>query len=209
MKKMTLVLMMIGVAACFCVISCSPKMHQNLMDKTSAPAPAPAAKPANDASMVPFTKLKRQQLERNNINLTQVQFYIDQKITLRRMGGNDRQMVKGGTIVSENTHFANEIVIPAFTPVVCDRVSGDSLMISFEAANNDIPFGALYGSNTYSVLGTNWINGSADVTYDNQTYRIICNSCENVAEVKLLIKETNIDKPTNANKTIVGRKLYK
>ena len=208
MKKMTLV-MMISVAACFCFIGCSHKMHPNLMDKSTASAPAPAAKPANDASLVPFTKLKRQQLERNNINLTQVQFYIDQKITLRRMGGNDREVVKGGTIVSENTHFANEIVIPAFTPVVCDRVNEDSLMISFESPNNDIPFGALYGSNTYSVLGTNWINGSADVTYDNQTYRIICSSCENVAEVKLLIKETNIDKPTNANKTVVGRKLYK
>jgi len=45
-------------------------------------------------------------------------------------------------------------------------------------------------------------NGSADVTYDNQTYRIICNSCGNIAEVKLLIKETNIDKPTNATKLL-------
>jgi len=211
MKKMTLVSMMITMAACICFVSCGPRMHPNMMAKGPAakPAPAPTMDPANDPSLVPFTKLKRQQLERNNIDLTQVQFYVDQKIILRRMGGNDRQMVKGGAIVSENTHYANEIVIPAFTPVVCDRVIGDSIMISFEAPNNNIPFGAMYGSNTYSVLGTNWINGSADVTYDNQTYRIICGSCGNIAEVRLLVKETNIDKPTNANKTIVGRKLYK
>lgn len=208
MKKMTLVLMtIIGSVACFFFSGCSNKMHENLMAKSATPAPA--ATVVNDATLVPFTKMKQQQLKQNGIDLKQVQFYIDQKVILRRMTGNDREIVKGGTIVKENSHTANEVVIPALTPVICDRVSGDTLMISFETSSNDIPFGALYGGNTYSVLATNWINGSADVTYDSQTYRIICGSCSNVAEVRLLVKETESDKATNANKTVVGRKLYK
>ncbi len=209
MKKMTLVPLVI--VSLVCCISCSHKMHQNLMDKSAvAPAPKPAAvNPANDPSLVAFTKTKMQQLQRNNIDLKQVQFYTDQELILRRMSGSDREVVKGGTVVTENTHSANEMVIPAFTPVVCDAVNGDTLMISFEAAGSNIPFGALYGSNTFSALGTNWINGSADVMYNNQVYRIICGSCGNVAEARLMIKEANVDKPTNANKTIAGRKLYK
>ena len=208
MKKMTSVSMLVCMAACLCFVSCSPRMHENMMAK-DRPAVAPAPAVANNSSLVPFTKLKRAQLERNGIDLTQVQFYIDQKVILRRMGGSDREVVKKGEIVTENTHTSNEVVLPEFTPVVCDRVIGDTLMISFETQNNDIPFGAPYGGNSYTPLGTNWINGSADVTYDNQTYRIICGSCGNVAEVRLLVKESSVDKPTNANKTIVGRKLYK
>ncbi len=164
---------------------------------------------ANDASLVPFW-LKQDQLKQNGIDLTQVQFYMNQKLILRRMSGNDKEVVKGGTLVKENSHVAaNEVVIPAMTPVVCDRVVGDSLMISFETSSNDIPFAALNGSNVYTVLAGNWINGSADVTYDKQTYRIICGSCSNVAEAKLLVKETSVDKGSNANKTVTGRKLYK
>ena len=207
MKKMTLVLVMISMVSSLFLFSCSRKMHENLMAKTPQ---APAAKPALDpATLTPFTKLKRQQLERNNVDMTQIQFYVDQKIILRRMSGGDREVVKNGAIVTENSHTSNEIVIPAFTPVLCDRVVGDTMMMSFEAQNNDLPFGTTYGGNTFSVLGTNWINGSADVTYDNQVYRIICGSCGNIAEVRLMVKETNIDRPNNAGKTIVGRKLYK
>ena len=207
MKKMTLVLM-IGVSASLGFFGCTPKMHENLMAKDRvAAAPAPVA--VNSANLVPFSRLKMQQLQRNGIDPTQVQFYIDQKVILRRMSGSDRETVRKGEIVTENTHSANEVILPEFTPVVCDKVMGDTLMISFETQNNDIPFVALYGGNTFTVLGTNWINGSADVTYDNQTYRIICGSCGNVAEVRLMVKETSVDKPTNAGKTAVGRKLYK
>lgn len=198
--------LMVAVAGLW-LASCSPKIHQDRMAAKNQPAPTAA--PANDVAMVAFTKSRKQQLERNNADIRQLQFYIDQQIILRKMGGSSREIVKGGAIVSENNHTANEIVIPAMTPVVCDRVSEDTLMISFETPGNDIPFGALYGSNTFSILGSNWINGSADITYNNETYRVICGSCGNVAEVKLMVKETTVDKPSNTNKTIVGRKIYK
>jgi hypothetical protein len=204
MKKVTLGLMMAGIAASLCFTSCSKKM------RPAQTAQAPAPKPANDPTMVPFTKSKKQQLERNNADIKQLQFYVDQKIILRPMGGADREVVKNGAIVKETQAMANEIVIPELTPVVCDRVSGDTLMISFEASGNRIAFVAPYGSNNFSIAATNWINGSADVMYNNQTYRIICGSCGNIAEATLLVKEaTNAPKQSAAGNatTVQGRKV--
>jgi hypothetical protein len=80
MKKMTLVLM-IGVSASLGFFGCTPKMHENLMAKDRV-ATAPAPTVVNSSNLVPFSRLKMQQLQRNGIDPTQVQFYIDQKVIL-------------------------------------------------------------------------------------------------------------------------------
>jgi len=199
MKKAILALMMTGVGIGLCTTGFAKKR-----DKKATPPPA-AAKPAMDATMVPFTKAKKQMLERNNSDIRQLQFYVDQTIILRPMGGNDREVVKNGTIVKETAKMPTEIMIPAHTPVVCDRVNGDSLMIRFESSNNTLAFVAPYGSNNFTIQGTNWINGSADVMYNGKTHRILCGTCGNIAEVTLLVKEaTNVNKPTGNPTTVSG-----
>ena len=50
------------------------------------------------ANLVPFTKDLRQKLERENIDLKQVQFYIDQKLVLDRNLGDQKVAVTSGVV---------------------------------------------------------------------------------------------------------------
>src|SRR5580693_593098 len=83
-------------------------------------------------SFVPFTRDLRQKLEKDNIDLKQVQFYVDQKVILSRNLGDQKVEVSSGVVKLENGKFINEVIVPALTPGVCEGAEGDKLMISFE-----------------------------------------------------------------------------
>src|ERR1700759_629285 len=81
------------------------------------------------ASLVPFTKDLKQKLEKENIDLKQVQFYIDQKLVLNRNLGDQKVQVTSGVVRLENGKYVNEVIIPAFTPGVCESADGERLLI--------------------------------------------------------------------------------
>src|SRR5690242_5753283 len=90
---------------------------------------------------VPFTRDLKQKLEKENIDLKQVQFYVDQKLILNRNLGDQKVVVSSGVVRLENGKYINEVIIPSLTPGLCDNVDGDKLMINFEKGNNDLAFG--------------------------------------------------------------------
>lgn len=158
-------------------------------------------------NFVPFTKDLRQKMERDNIDLKQIQFYIDQKLILSRNLGDQKVEVSSGVVRLENGKFINEVIVPAFTPGVCESVDNDKLMISFEKGNNDLAFGpgSGYTFNSYVLYGTEWRNGTAAVTFDSNKFRARCGSCPDVASVTLVVRKNEIDRIERKTRTLKGR----
>jgi hypothetical protein len=163
------------------------------------------------ANLVPFTKDLRQKLESENIDLKQVQFYIDQKLVLDRNLGDQKVAVTSGVVKLENGKYINQVIIPAFTPGVCENADGDKLMISFEKGNNNLPFGpgSGYTFNEYSLYGTEWRNGTTAVMYDSHKFRARCGTCQDVASVTLLIRKSVMDRIERKSRTVRGRTVGK
>jgi hypothetical protein len=158
-------------------------------------------------NFVPFTRDLRTKLEKENIDLRQVQFYIDQKLILSRNLGDQKVEVKSGVVKLENGKYTNDVIIPAFTPGICDNTDNDRLMINFEKGNNDIAFGpgSGYTFNEYVLYGTEWKNGTAAVTYDSNKFRARCGTCSDIASATLVIRKSELDKMEKKSRTLKGR----
>ena len=163
------------------------------------------------SSLVPFTKDLRQKLDKENIDLKQVQFYVDQKIILDRNLGDQKVEVTSGVVKLENGKYINEVIVPALTPGICESAEGDKLMISFEKGNNNLPFGpgSGYTFNEYSLYGVEWKNGTTAVTYDSNKFRARCGTCQDVAAVTLLVRKNVMDKVERKSRTLKGRTVGK
>ena len=156
---------------------------------------------------VPFTRDLKQKLEKENIDLKQVQFYVDQKLILSRNLGDQKVEVKSGVVKLENGKYINDVIIPSFTPGLCESTDNDKLMISFEKGNNNLAFGpgSGYTFNDYVLYGTEWKNGTAAVTYDSNKFRARCGSCSDVASATLVIRKSELDKMERKIRTLKGR----
>ena len=159
-----------------------------------------------DTSFISFTKSLKDRLVADNVDITRIQFYIDQKLTLRRVMGSEKGQVQSGVILFNNGQYVNELVIPAWTPGVCERVNGDELKISFDAPGKTFEFAALYNNNNFIIMGSNWHNGLVDVTYDGQVYQVQC-ECGNTAEARLMVRNNQTFKKDNAARVVAGRKI--
>ena len=158
-------------------------------------------------SYVPFTRDLKLKLEKENIDLKQVQFYVDQKLILSRDLGDQKVEIHSGVVKLENGKYINEVIVPAFTPGICESTENDKLMISFEKGNNNLAFGpgSGYTFNDYVLYGTEWKNGTAAVTYDSNKFRARCGTCTDVASATLVIKKSVIDKMDRKSRTLKGR----
>ena len=160
-------------------------------------------------SYVPFTQELKARIERNNIDLSKVQFYLDEKLVLTREIGVEKAEVSHGVVKLENGKYIHEVIIPAFTPGVCERTANDGVYISFEKENNYLKFGrgANLSSNYFTLYGRNWLNGTSEVTYDGQVFRVSCASCTHAGNAKLVIKKSQLDKWNKTTKVVEGRRV--
>ena len=170
---------------------------------------AHGAASANDTAFVPFTKSLKDLVDRNNLDIKKLQFFVDQKLIMRRSLGKQKVDIKSGVIVFENGEYMQEIIIPAFTPGVCEHSTGNQLQISFETSSNNMSFAAM-GDNTYfRLLGHNWDQryGTTEIVYDNQNYKVQCASCTNAGDAKLVVRKNQMDKLQNSKRIVEGRKV--
>ncbi len=169
---------------------------------------ASAVKPSTDTFYIPFTKDLKKRIENNNLDIKKVQFFIDERLVLRRSLGTQKSDIKSGVVLFENGQYINEVIIPRHTPAVCESVTGDRLMISFELQNNDIEFGPGGANENYFTLyAKNWNGGSADITYDNKLYKVQCATCYNAGDVRLVIRKSEADKLQRTQRIVEGRKV--
>lgn len=198
-KASLLLICSAGLLSGAIVSGCSPKM---------APQTTTVANNAN--SYAPFTKLLKQRMEHENIDLKKVQFYVDQTLVLSRTVGSEKGTVNNGQVEFNNAQALNEVTIPAYTPGVLEHISGDSLFISFDQPGNTLVFSALYANEYFSLSSPSWYGGIASVKYDNQSYQVRCDGCGSAVNAHLAVKKAeqiNPNKPSNVNRTIMGRNV--
>ena len=161
-----------------------------------------------DASYVPFTSGLEQKILHDSLDLKKVQFFVDQKLVLKRSLGSQKTNIKSGVIVFENGEYINEIVIPKYTPGIIENVDGNHLMVSFEVKNNNIEFGpGKYTPNYFMLYAKTWNNGAGQLTYDNENYRVTCGSCDNASIAKLVVRKKQADDYNNHQRIVKGRKV--
>ena len=195
--KRTILLSMVTIGLALCLFSSSCNRR--------AFATGPESN-GSDTTWIGFTKSLKQRLDHDNVDITKIQFYVNQKLILRRVMGSEKGKVQSGVILFDNGQYINELIIPAYTPGVCEQVNGDNLKISFDVPGKTIEFGALYNNNDFILVGSNWHNGTVDIDYDNQTYQVQC-GCNNAAEAKLVVKRNQAFKKDNTAKVVAGRKV--
>jgi hypothetical protein len=170
-----------------------------------------SSKKTSRNNYVPFSRDLKAKLEKENIDLKQVQFYVDQKLILSRNVGDQKVEVTSGVVKLENGRYINEVIIPPFTPGLCEGIEGDKMMISFEKGNNNLAFGpgSGYTYNEYVLYGTEWKNGTATVTFDSNKFRARCGACQDVASATLVIRKSELDKIERKSKVLKGRTIGK
>jgi hypothetical protein len=156
----------------------------------------------------PFTLSIKERLLRDSLDIKQVQFYVDQTLILSRALGTEKANVSSGVIKFENGQYINEIVIKKYTPGVCESYSSDRLHISFEKANNNIVFGLdNYYKSYFSLYGGNWSNGTAEIEYDGEIFRVRCKNCNTASDAKLVVKKNELNKVELKSRKVKGRRV--
>ncbi|HEX4374379.1 MAG TPA: hypothetical protein VHZ50_13845 [Puia sp.] len=168
-----------------------------------------SSKSVASKKFVPFTRQLQQRLERDNIDLHQLQFYIDQGLVMSRYVDNEKAQVSAGVIKFDNGQYINEVIVKPFTPGICSDIANSKLMISFEKGNNDVAFGPGSGmsADDYVIYGTDWRNGTALITFDNNKFRVHCSTCSDVAITRLMVRKSEIDKIEKKSRVVEGRTI--
>ncbi len=173
--------------------------------------PTATAAATSPADFLPFSRALKYRLDQDKVDIRKIQFYVDQPLVLRHTtAGNGGSTVKNGTVQYASLQNVTEVTIPAYTPGICEKVKGDSLMVSFDAPGNTFIFAATYNNEHFTLQGTNWYNGVTDVMYDGRVYKAACDGCGSAGEAKLVIRRNqaaDLPKPTGTGKALAGRKL--
>ncbi len=153
-----------------------------------------------------FTQDIRKKLEANSVDLTQLQFYVDRDVVLKRELTSGNLNVTSGKVKMENGKYIHIIVLKKFTPGVCTGVSDKSLDISFEMGDGKtLKFGLTPGAKieNYQILAHKWVNNMGEVTYDGQTYQIQAEG----SRAALLIRKSAINTFEIRRHVMKGRKV--
>ncbi len=170
-----------------------------------AKVPAPPA-PVEQDSMIPFTRDLYYRLKNNNQDIRKLQFFVDQTIILSRGLSQDKLFIDQGKVVNQYGVNENKIELPALTPGVVEAIEPDGLRVSFESPNNNLKFiNNKYSPEFFVFSGTNWDNGTAEVTYKGTTYKASCGTCSSIADAKLVVRQKDIMTGETKTTTIIGR----
>jgi len=207
MKRILTILIFFIVAL---LQSCGGVKKTEAPAKTTAPPktePAPAVKD----EYVTFTKDIYDKLVANKIDLKAVQYYNDQDIYLARGTDVNALSIDKGKIVEAAGTNVDKIVITKYTPGRCELVEGDGLRISFQAGGSTFKFlnSKTYSPDNFIFSGANWKDGQCDVDYNGIRYRASCGGgCISVADVKLAVKKSFLDKNNINEKKLTGNPVF-
>ncbi len=150
----------------------------------------------------------RNRITANNIPLTQLQYYVDRDVELKRVLSSSETKVSSGAVVTENGKQVHIIKLKKGTPGVCTQVAADRISVSFEEGNNkNLVFAFPRGGtskNAY-VLAPLSVdkNNFGTVSYNGTTYYVMPDG----VRAKLKIKRSSDTKVKVKKSTMKGRKV--
>lgn len=200
---------LVFMSFCLVVLLVACTHHKKIQLPVKAAEPVKEVEAVDTNAYVPFTRDLYNKLRAYNIDIKKVQFFIDQQITLDRYLDVNKAEIKSGILKFVNGRTINEIVIPSLTPCVVDSIDTDGFRVSFEKGSINIFkfINNKFSPDFFVFTGTNWKEGTAEVYYDKQIYRASCANCSSVSEVKLMVKQSDMDKSDKKIKILQGRKV--
>lgn len=154
----------------------------------------------------PLTKNLYQDFNFSDRKMKQIQFYLSEDIVLFRTSQSGESTIENGSIRMVNGQKIEEIRIRKGTPgVFAFSPEQDKLAISFDQSDElYLVFGPNpRQSNRYVLLAKNWNNGSGNVSYGGEQFKVRANSA--IAGLMLDVKNLN---NTQINRTVAkGRRI--
>jgi hypothetical protein len=156
-----------------------------------------------------FTSEIRAKAEAKQIDMKQLQYYIDSDLELIREVKNDTAKVSSGRIIFSNGKYLQIITLKANTKGVCTNVYPNRLNIAFEDGDNRfITFGISKFSNQFGKPYELYFSDAKGTTpntilYEGQLYTININQ----KLPKLQIIKSEIDKKDTKKRNMKGRKV--
>ena len=131
-----------------------------------------------------FTQEMRKNLHKNNLDISEVQFYNSKKIVLKRNLTYKETKVARGKIKYQNGQYFEEIIIPKNTPGVLEKDTTKTLDVAFETGHNRALKFVLNKDDHYQLSALVWSDGYGRVSYDTLIYYVEPRSSQAVLKVK-------------------------
>lgn len=168
--------------------------------------------PVSKDPFVTFNKDLYDKLTRGNIDPRLVQYYIDQQLVLTRYLDNGQIGVKNGVIKMSSGKYVNEIVIPAYTPVLLTSIESDGFRVAAESGGSTLKFlnSPKYSPQNFIFNPDKWNkDGQTEVFYDQNNYSVVCTSCPSGSanEAKLVVKQSTADQINKQTRVLPGMKI--
>lgn len=152
-------------------------------------------------NLVPFTRDLFFKLKENNLDIKRLKFYIDNTIALNKIATTGNfEINETGILVNKKGLSENVIKITPMVAGMVESIESDGLRLNFGRPNSSLKFiNNTASPKFFSFVGDkfNSTNGTVEIPYNNSTYKANCEGCSNVTEIKLLIKQLDIDAGIN------------
>jgi len=135
-------------------------------------------------STIYFTQEMRNNLNQNKLDVKDVQFYVSQKLILKRNLTYEETKIARGEITFENGQYVEEIIIPKNTEGIAIDNGNEWLNVAFEQGENrDLQF-VMNSENYYQITALEWEGNYGKVKYDTTFYYLEPGGDEALLKVK-------------------------
>lgn len=176
--------------------SCVPK--QKAQKPTIEPAKMQMPKAEADLGvLIPFTRELYFKLRDNGLDIKKLKFYIDNTIALNKIATTGNlEINEKGTLINKKGVAESLIKITPQVAGMIEMVEADGVRLNFGRPNSTLKF--INNANSpkfFTFLGdkVDKSTGTSEVAYNSSTYRASCEGCSSVSDVKLLIKQLDVE----------------
>lgn len=197
MNKLAFKIIILSAIGSITLLGCTVKKKAVTAPVVEAPK-IQAPKVVEDlGNLVPFTRDLFFKLRENGLDIKKLKFYVDNTIALNKIASSGNLEINElGTLVNKKGVADNVIKITPQVAGIVEYVEADGLRLNFGRPNSTLKFiNNTQSPKFFSFAGDKFdkMNGTVELPYNNSTYKANCEGCSNVTEVKLLIKQLDIE----------------
>lgn len=183
------------------LVSCVAK-KKTVSKPTIEPPKLQAPKPeVEQGNLVQFTRELFFKLRDNGLDIKKLKFYVESTIVLQKINASGNlEISTDGLLINKKGVSDNLIKITPQIAGMIESIEADGLKLNFGRINSSLKF---INNNqspkffTFSGDKFDKNNGTVEVPYNSSTYKANCEGCSNVTEIKLLIKQVDIEAGMN------------
>ncbi len=150
-----------------------------------------------------FTENSRAILEKQGIEVINIQFYADKEIIMRRQVESTETSVSNGEIKQIDGERTQEIRIPRGTPGVVEQTADGKLWVAFEDCEGCALRFIKNSYDSYQVDADKWLEGKGQIDYDGKQFYMIPPH----NDALLMVKKSELYKPEKRSRTVKGVRI--